>query len=162
VEFYARPAAHFRASGQRYILDTSGPALRAALDEYVYLIKPNMREMRGLVDYEVEDAEAAEAAGRDLVGAGRCACVAISLGAEGAILVDREGATRIAAPDITPVSKVGAGDSMVAGIVQKLTEGASTAEAVRYGVAAGAAACLTPGTGLCRKEDVVRLYAAMS
>jgi 6-phosphofructokinase 2 len=162
VDFYARPAARYRERGQRYILDTSGPALQAALESFVYLIKPNMRELRGLVGHDVATPEAAQEAALELVGSGHCECVAVSLGAEGAIMADTHGAVRIDAPDITPVSKVGAGDSMVAGIVYLLTQGASPAEAVRYGVAAGAAACLTPGTGLCRREDVNRLFAAMS
>jgi 6-phosphofructokinase 2 len=47
---------------------------------------------------------------------------------------------------------------MVGGIVYALTQGYSPLEAARFGVAAGAAAVSTPGTELCRKEDVTRLY----
>jgi 6-phosphofructokinase 2 len=55
-------------------------------------------------------------------------------------------------------SKVGAGDSTVAGTVLALSRGKSWREAVRFGVAAGAAAVMTPGTELCRREDAERLY----
>jgi 6-phosphofructokinase 2 len=60
-------------------------------------------------------------------------------------------------PPVHPVSTVGAGDSMVAGISAGLASGRSLAEAVRLGVAAGTAAVLTPGTELCDAADVERL-----
>jgi len=59
-------------------------------------------------------------------------------------------------------STVGAGDSMVAGIVLSLARGMSVRDAGRFGVAAGAAAVMTPGTELCRREDAERLYAQMN
>jgi len=57
---------------------------------------------------------------------------------------------------------VGAGDSMVAGIVLALERGREPEDAVRFGVAAGAAAVMTPGTELCRRADVERIYASLS
>ena len=66
-------------------------------------------------------------------------------------------------PQTAPViSKVGAGDSMVAGIVLSLAKGMSACEAIRFGVAAGTAAVMTPGTELCRREDAERLYQEMT
>jgi len=53
---------------------------------------------------------------------------------------------------------VGAGDSMVGGIVVGLARGWKIPDAVRFGVAAGAAAVMTPGTELCGREDTERLY----
>ena len=55
-------------------------------------------------------------------------------------------------------STVGAGDSMVAGVVLGLFRGMKWKEAVGFGVACGTAATLNPGTQLCKKEDVERLY----
>jgi 6-phosphofructokinase 2 len=55
-------------------------------------------------------------------------------------------------------SKVGAGDSMVGGIVLSLARGNDISDAARFGVAAGAAAVMTPGSELCRREDAERLY----
>jgi 6-phosphofructokinase 2 len=65
------------------------------------------------------------------------------------------------APTVPIQSKVGAGDSMVAGMVFKLAQGESLQNAARYGVAAGAAAVMTPGTQLCRRDDTERLYERM-
>ena len=56
------------------------------------------------------------------------------------------------------LSSIGAGDSMLAGILVSLQRGWPLAEAVRFGVAAGAAALLHHGTELCRREDAERLY----
>jgi ABC-type lipoprotein export system ATPase subunit len=55
-------------------------------------------------------------------------------------------------------SKVGAGDSMVAGITLGLARGHSLRDAVRFGIAAGAAAVMNDGTELCRREDAERLF----
>ena len=65
---------------------------------------------------------------------------------------------RLASPAVRVKSSVGAGDSMVGGIVLSLARGRAMGEAVRFGVAAGAAAVMNPGTALCRREDVERLY----
>jgi 6-phosphofructokinase 2 len=65
------------------------------------------------------------------------------------------------APTVPIASRVGAGDSMVAGIVLKLAQGETLENAVRFGVASGAAAVMTPATELCRREDAERLYERM-
>lgn len=86
----------------------------------------------------------------------------VSLGAAGALLVTEDVCTRIRAPSVRVVSKIGAGDSTVGGIVLALARGKPIVQAVRYGVAAGAAAVISPGTELCKLEDVERLYDKIS
>jgi 6-phosphofructokinase 2 len=68
----------------------------------------------------------------------------------------------VRAPTVKIRSAVGAGDSTVGGIVAALTRGRSLREAIRYGVAAGAAAVKTAGTQLCRRDDVEELDARMA
>jgi 6-phosphofructokinase 2 len=80
------------------------------------------------------------------------------MGADGAMLVTNDTAEIIATPKVIRKSTVGAGDSMLAGIVFYLSQRKSIREAVRYGVACGTAATLNPGTELCKKEDADRLY----
>jgi len=87
--------------------------------------------------------------------------VVVSLGAGGAELVTADAAEHVRAPTAPVRSKVGAGDSMVAGLVSALARGESVRDAVRFAVAAGAAAVMTPGTELCRRGDTERLYASM-
>jgi 6-phosphofructokinase 2 len=69
---------------------------------------------------------------------------------------------RAQAPAIEAASAVGAGDSFLGAMVWSLAQGATLAEALRYGVAGGSAAVLNPGTELCRAEDVHRLHAQVS
>lgn len=67
------------------------------------------------------------------------------------------GTTRLPAVNVETRSAVGAGDSFLGAMVFGLAKGMVVDEAFRLGIAAGAAAVLTPGTGLCDPEDVERL-----
>lgn len=157
-DFYARLARWAKERDVRLVLDTSGPALRAALEVGVYLVKPNARELGQALDREIESEEDQEEGARELLERGAARVVVVSLGAAGVLLASEEARERIRSPSVRPRSRVGAGDSAVAGIVRGLARGDSVARAVRLGVAAGAAAVMTPGTGLCRGKDVERLY----
>jgi 6-phosphofructokinase 2 len=155
-DFYGRLARTLPA-GCRLIVDTNGPALRHAVEAGANLIKPNMRELGELAGTEIADDEQVEAAARDLIETHGVQAVVVSLGAAGAAVVTRQRTERIPSPTVPIRSRVGAGDSMVAGMTLRLAAGASIEEAARFGVAAGAAAVMTPGTELCRKEDAERL-----
>ena len=157
-DFYGRVAAVARRIGSRLVLDTSGPALVRAVEHGVYLLKPSRHEFETLMgESEVEEAQLASL-GASAIKRGWCEILVLSLGAGGAAWVTGEECERLAAPAVPIKSSVGAGDSMVAGIVLSLARGRSLREAVRYGVAAGAAAVMNPGTALCRRDDVERLY----
>jgi 6-phosphofructokinase 2 len=121
-------------------------------------------QLAGHTDLEapIEDEEQLVAAAQEIVEQGRAEAVVVSLGAAGAVLVTDEGATDLRAPTVQIRSKIGAGDSMVAGIVWSLSQGRDLADAVRYGVAAGSAAVMTPGTELCRRRDTETLYKRMA
>ena len=101
---------------------------------------------------EVDDAAL------ELIGKGRCEIVVVSLGASGAMYVTREGHRHFPAPQVKRKSTVGAGDSMVAGMVWALQRGLDPDEMVRYGIACGTAATLQPGTQLFKVRDVERLH----
>ncbi|MBI5446036.1 MAG: 1-phosphofructokinase family hexose kinase [Deltaproteobacteria bacterium] len=157
-DFYAQVARIGNRFGARVVVDTSGEALRLALQEGVYLIKPNLRELRELTGRELADEIEQQEIATEWVRTGRSAVVALSLGAAGVMLASAEGCERVRTPVVPIKSKVGAGDSMVAGIVLSLARGEEVRDAVRFGVAAGAAAVMTPGSELCRREDTERLY----
>jgi 6-phosphofructokinase 2 len=156
-DFYVRVADLARRSGARFALDTSGEALAAA-GAGLYLIKASRRELQQLCGHAVADDAALEEAATAVVAAGRCDVLVVSLGAAGALLATARGCRRFAAPAVTALGSVGAGDSMLAGILVALVRGWALDEAVRFGVAAGSAAMLRPGTELCRREDAERLY----
>lgn len=158
VDFYAQVARIGRMAGARVIVDATGEPLRMALDEGVFLIKPNQREFREFISREIRDETELREAALELVQIGKCEVVVVSLGAAGILMVSREVSERVQAPAVPISSKVGAGDSSVAGIVLSLSRGATLCDAIRFGAAAGAAAVMTPGSELCRREDAERLY----
>ncbi len=160
-DFYARVALKGTDQAARVIIDTSGGALSQALQEGVYLIKPNYREFRDLVGQDMKEESQIEAEAVKMAKSGRCEILVISLGAAGALLVTKDVTEHIRPPTIPIVSKVGAGDSMVAGTVLSLARGKTQRNSVLFGIAAGAAAVMTPDTELCRREDAERLFAIM-
>ncbi|MDX1624474.1 MAG: 1-phosphofructokinase family hexose kinase [Gemmatimonadota bacterium] len=156
-DFYVRLARRADSVGARTIVDSSGEPLRRAAGEGVFLLKPNMRELGHAVGREIGGEDEQEEACRELVEGG-CGAVVLSLGAAGALLVTGERAERLRSPQVPIRSRIGAGDSMVAGIVLGLERGMELRQAVLHGIAAGAAAVRTPGTELCRRRDVERLF----
>jgi 6-phosphofructokinase 2 len=156
-DFFARIVRHANALGAKSVVDTSGPALKAALMEGVTLIKPNLVELSDLVGMSLDSDEARIAACRKLTAEKRAEAVALTLGEDGALLVTAARAWRSQPMNIEVVSTVGAGDSFLGGMVAALASGKPLQEAFRVGVAAGSAAVLSPGTELCREQDVTRL-----
>jgi 6-phosphofructokinase 2 len=155
---FAQVARTVKERGSKLVLDTSGPALVCGVTSGVYLVKPNMRELAELAGVKIADEEHVKAAARSIVARGWSEVVVISLGAGGALVLTAEDCHRMVAPIVPVRSRVGAGDSMVAGIVLALVRDWPLTEAVRFGVAAGAAAVMQPGTELCHREDVERLF----
>ena len=161
-DFYARLAALARRRGARFILDASGEGARLAIAEGVYLLKPSLAEFQILTG--LEDAEETRLLSESsrLIAAGGCEVIVLSLGRAGALLVTAQARERWVGPTVPVRSTVGAGDSMLAGIVWKLDAGHSIRDAVRFGVAAAAASVMNAGTELCRREDAERLVAQVT
>ena len=156
--FYARLASELAARAIRFVLDTSAGELKLALDTgKIFLIKPSRSELEELAGTALPDVEAVAAAALAIVSEGSAEKVAVSLGEEGAVLVDRAGALFMPALQVDARSAVGAGDSFLAAMTYSLACGSASETALRIGVAAGAAATLAPGTDLCHPWDVTRL-----
>jgi len=156
-DFYGRIARTTKQAGAKMIVDTSGPPLKAALEAGVYIVKPSLREFRELMVAPLESERDQVTACRSLIESGRAEMVALTLGDQGALLVARDQVLRAQAVPIKPVSVVGAGDSFLGAMICSLASGHSIEDAFRYGMAAGSAALLMPGTELCRREDAERL-----
>lgn len=142
----------------RFIVDTSGEALKEAVAQGVFLIKPNLNELGALSGMPVAGTAQIIDAARQVIEQNSCEVIVVSMGAAGALMITKDETEKIPAPRVTMRSTVGAGDSMLAGIVLSLTSKASLLDAVRYGVACGSAATMNPGTELCRKADADRLH----
>jgi 6-phosphofructokinase 2 len=151
-----------QASGAHVVVDTSGDALTALARVGVFLLKPSLNELRGHAGRKVTSIGEIVDAAEDLREGGRNHAVLVSLGADGALLVaDGQPPCTIAAPPLRVVSAVGAGDSLVAGLVLGLAAGEPLLEAVRRGVAAGSAATISAGHHLCQPTDLEALLPAV-
>ncbi len=156
-DFFARAVREAKSLGAQAVVDTSGPALVAALDEGVALFKPNLDELSRLVGRTLSGDSACVAACRDLIDSGRTKAVALTLGEKGALLVTGQRAWKARPLDIEVLSTVGAGDSFLGGMVAALAAGKPIEQAFRTAVAAGSAAVMSPGTELCSEDHVKRL-----
>ncbi|MBC7152549.1 MAG: 1-phosphofructokinase family hexose kinase [Rhizobium sp.] len=157
---YARMADIAARKKARFILDTSGEALHETLAKAkVFLVKPSLGELASFAGQKI-DHENAGAAAQAIVRSGAAQYIAVTLGADGAILVGADSIHRVPAIEVPVKSAVGAGDSFVAAMTWSLAEGHEIGEAFRFGLAAGAAAVMTSGTELCRRADVLALYEA--
>lgn len=160
MDTYLRMAEIAQRKGQRFVLDTSGDALRETLAScHVFLVKPSLGELEGLVGRKL-DHESVGPAAQEVIRRGAAQYIAVTLGADGAVLVSADSITRVPAIKVTVQSAVGAGDSFVAGMTWSLSEGRDIVDAFRLGMAAGAAAVMTSGTELCRQKDILSLYDA--
>lgn len=142
----------------KLIVDTTGPALKDVVDANIYLIKPNLKELNTLMGNEGIDFDNVGMTARKLIERGKCEVIVVSMGAEGALLVTKDMLVPIKPPLVNRKSTIGAGDSMVAGIVLSISNNLSLLEAVQYGVACGTAATKNEGSALCKLEDVITLF----
>ncbi len=159
-DFYAR-LAQAAPEGCKVVLDTSDQALARGVEAPVYLIKPNAGELARLAGTDIEGDHQIRDVAREYISRGGVQVVVTSLGAGGAVATTAEESWHVTAPTVNVRSAVGAGDSMVGGMVAGLAQGWSLHDAIRYGVAAGTAAVKTDGTQLCRRDDVERLFEAV-
>lgn len=161
-DFYARIAKYAKENDIRLVLDTSGESMKQAMEVGVHMVKPNLREIADILGKEEVNGIELEESAKEILKKEQCNALVVSLGAQGAMLASDDRVEYIVPPTMPVVSAVGAGDSMVAGILVGCVKGFWPEQAVRYGVAAGTAAAMTPGSELCRKEDTDRIFEWLS
>ena len=155
---YVRLAEIIAANGARLVLDTSGLPLSEALSKSrMFLVKPSLGEFEAFLGRKLTHEDVGPAA-QTYVRTGAAQYIAVTLGADGAVLATADRIIRLPAIDVPVNSATGAGDSFVAGMVWALAEGRDVEEAFRFGQASGAATVMTAGTGLCRRADVFDLF----
>jgi 1-phosphofructokinase len=150
ADFYATLLPVLHQAGCRVVVDSSGPALTAALPHRPDLIKPNREELAEAAGQPVDTVGDAVTAARSLVQRG-AATVLASLGADGALLIDADGAYHAEAHVATPRSAVGAGDATLAGF---LAGGGQGPDALVTAIAWGAAATSLPGSRMPTPQDL--------
>ena len=157
-DFYQKIAKIAKASDTKFIVDTSGEALKKVLETGAYLIKPNVGELAKLIGVQRLEMEEVKEAAKKIITQGGAEIVAVSLGPQGAVLVTKDEYEYVPAPNVAKKSTVGAGDSMVGGIVWALSQNKSLKDVIRWGVACGSAATMNEGTQLFKLEDANRLF----
>jgi 1-phosphofructokinase/6-phosphofructokinase 2 len=153
TELYAALVARVRERGVRVAVDSSGAPMTAAVTARPHLIKPNHEELAELVGHPLPTLGDVHAAARELVSGG-IEVVAVSLGGDGALLVTADELVHARATISTPLSTVGAGDCMLAGLLHGLSSGADAADALAGAVTWGAAAVTLPGSRVPAPHDL--------
>jgi 1-phosphofructokinase family hexose kinase len=158
ADFYGQLIRLAHAHGCRVLLDTSGEALRAALQESPDLVKPNRDEAEALTGVRLDGARSATEAARLLFDAGARG-VSISLGAEGMFWQAAPDSTPLVArpPRVEARSAVGCGDASLAGFAVAHRRGLAGQEFVRFAAACGTANCLADAPGMIDPRAVERL-----
>ena len=154
--FYTRVVTLARAHGVAVVMDAKADNLRAGLAAGVSFIKPNREELEGLMERPLPTLEAVHHAGRELAHRFGVTAV-ITLGGEGALVVQAERAWHIPPIKIAVVSAVGAGDAVLAGVARVASGQMSLEDGLRFGVATATAVCLHPGTANF-ELDVMRAF----
>ena len=160
-DIYARISKMAKSKNAKFIVDTSGDALKHAIAEGAFLIKPNLGELALLTGVEKIELNDVENLAKKILQENPCEIIVVSLGKDGAILVTKNETYKASAPDVQRKSTVGAGDSMLAGIVYSISKGLNLEQALQYGVACGTAATMNYGTELFHIKDVEALYKQM-
>lgn len=158
TDFYKQIAQIAKEKNTKVIVDTSGESLEKILEIGVYLIKPNVGELAKLVGVERLEMDEVNEAAKKIIDQGGAEIVVVSLGPQGAVLVTKDSYDYVPAPNVVKKSTVGAGDSMVGGMVWALSQNKSMKEVIRWGVACGSAATMNEGTQLFKAEDAEKLF----
>ncbi len=155
-DFCARIINVLNRHGALTLLDTAGEALRLGCAEKPYLVKPNAEEAGSLTGMPVGTlGEITKVAARIRELGARN--VVISMGKDGAMLQTDEETWLVRGPKITEKNPIGAGDSLVGGMVWALSQGKPLKEATGWGVASGAAAASLGGTEVGSREMIEKL-----
>jgi 6-phosphofructokinase 2 len=161
IDFFAQVANKAKKNNLKYILDTSGKAFSEILKVGAFLLKPNEEELKDLSGKKASNLKEQKNLLLEILDNYPVEIIVLSLGAKGAILATGNKAVHFPALKVFAKSSIGAGDSMVAGIVYSLSLGKSLEEAVLYGLACGSATLKSPGTELLTKRDADLIYQTM-
>jgi tagatose 6-phosphate kinase len=153
---YARAIGELGRAGVRCLVDTSGEPLRLAIAARPLLVKPNRDEAEQLTGAPVSDLPSAARAAQRIAATG-VGTVVVSIGRDGAIAA-RDGDLVHGSVDVADARHpVGSGDAMVAGLAVALHRALPLAEALRLGIACGAANARSPKTGFLTRPEIEAL-----
>jgi 1-phosphofructokinase family hexose kinase len=146
-DLYAKLIERINDQGGKAVIDSHGEVLKHAIAAKPFLIKPNKYELETLLQVELPTVEAIAHTARQLQQGG-VTNVCVSLGEGGALLTSPDNSYYAPALNVAINTTVGAGDSMVAGMVAGFQLENTAEAALRYGIACGAGTVMHPGTEL--------------
>ncbi|WP_343329444.1 1-phosphofructokinase family hexose kinase [Polaribacter staleyi] len=157
TDYYSKLIQNLTAKGVKVIVDTSGPVFNEVLKNELFLIKPNQKELARLAGVEAQTKEEQEAFALKMVADQIAQYVVVSLGKDGAFIAHKNGIDYVSAPVISVKSTIGAGDSMVAGLIYAITQNETPKNMLRWGVACGVSATLSEGSDLAHKINIDKM-----
>jgi 1-phosphofructokinase family hexose kinase len=159
ADFFAEVVRDAGRRHQLAVIDTDGEPLRVGTAAEPYLVAPNVREAEELVGHEFVDEEDLAGALDEIAELGaRNVLITLEAGCYALLREDRnEVRLRAQVPELEPVSRIGAGDTLLAGFLAARAAGRSFEDAVRSAVATGAASVLEPGPGRFDPREASRL-----
>lgn len=160
-DLYAQIAKIAKEKHLKLVVDSSGKAFAQAIKEGAYLIKPNINELEDITGKKNGSEEQLKKILLEVLEEYPVTAIAMSMGPQGAYLATEGEVHHFPAPQIKAQSSIGAGDSMVAGMVYRLSLGKDLKDAVRFGIACGSATIKSPGTQLLQKEDAEKFFSQM-
>lgn len=157
-DYYLEVGEIVKRKKANLVLDTKGEALKYAVKTDIFLFKPNLLELAKLYGLSTLSNYTLEEVAKEYINTHNCKIMVVSLGKRGALLATAEGLEYVSAPFVPVNNTIGAGDSMVAGMLMSFLSGKSILEMVQYGVACGASATMRPSAQLCQKNDADKLF----
>ncbi|WP_152803364.1 1-phosphofructokinase [Alkalibaculum sporogenes] len=143
--------------GAKVFLDTSGNYLKEALESKVFLIKPNIDELEEVVGKKIHSQDEILDECRKLLDSKDISNICLSMGSRGAMLITKDYVLKAKVPIVAVKSTVGAGDSLLGGIVSYLDKGCSIEEAFKCGVAASVVAVTKEGTKAPNLSEIIKM-----
>ncbi|WP_100614397.1 1-phosphofructokinase family hexose kinase [Confluentibacter citreus] len=162
TDYYATLIQYVSNKNIRIVIDTSGPALAEALKEKVFLVKPNQKELAQWAGKEFLSSMEQEAFALDRVKSGNATYVVVSLGARGAFMASKDGIVYQSTPSVSVKSTIGAGDSMVAGLIYGIKNDFLVKDILKWGVVCGVATTMNEGTNLASKSHIDNVLKMMN
>ncbi len=153
---YRQMTLAFEELGAKVILDADGESLEKGLPATPYMIKPNVNELQRLLGKEFDSRSSMIEKARSLLK-DELKIAVVSAGAEGVYVVLKDGGFWVTPPEVEVKNTVGAGDSLIGGIVFELDRDGALEDAVQLGVACGTATAMSEGTAQGTKEDIEKI-----
>jgi 6-phosphofructokinase 2 len=150
---YQQLVERINKQGGKAVVDTHGEVLQLAIEAQPWMIRLNRHILEMAMKRRMDTSQSVAEAARKIQQRG-IEYVCISLGDDGAVLVDANNSYHCGAPKVHKQSTVGCGDALIAGLVYAALKGDTAEQMLRFGVTCGSATASHPGTELFRRDEL--------